>query len=660
MNISFRFARIYKYIPLVAILYIVFAIALITGTGRSNGVLLTILCAVMPLVILLLGICDIDIRSKVLLRCVRLALIFLTPEYIITFVLDNGGILLLTNRLMNYLVIFVFMTLLMLIFLRTDIAILITSVLCCTIFITNCYVTKFRGMPFMTSDILAFNTAVAVSESARFFVGLNMLLSAECTFLLILIASKLSFAITRHTLAARLTLSGILLFGCILLIALPNVLDLRWRGYNSFSIAQSNARFGTLMTMLVNTRGMFIQHPDGYSDDAAQAIIDENTPTAEKATAKPNIIVIMDEAFSDYTEIYNVKPSQDPLEYWHSLNDENTVSGDLLVPVFGGGTCFTEFEFLSGIGGGILSNGYNVYLQGIHQSVHTLATDLDALGYKSIGIHPFWANCWNRDKVYPLMGFDDFISGEDFDPQTPESEEAELHPTPYSLGDLDYVREYPSDKESFNKIKEQFENKSPDERLFVFNVTVQNHSGYSYEGDNFKTDVTSEESTSPQLNQYLSLLKYSDDAYRELIEYFKSYDEPTVILLFGDHQPGLDESSDINEPYASYGKMRKYITCYKLWANYDLGDSKPEGGITSAGFLSLKLKEAADLPLNGWDVFRQRLSEHFTGVSVYGCAATRDNKLAIKQELTEDEEQLTEQYKLLEYYLLFRQGLLNK
>ena len=36
---------------------------------------------------------------------------------------------------------------------------------------------------------------------------------------------------------------------------------------------------------------------------------------------------------------------------------------------------------------------------------------------------------------------------------------------------------------------------------------------------------------------YLSLLRESDNALRELCEYFKTYDDKTIILFFGDHQP---------------------------------------------------------------------------------------------------------------------------
>lgn len=41
----------------------------------------------------------------------------------------------------------------------------------------------------------------------------------------------------------------------------------------------------------------------------------------------------------------------------------------------------------------------------------------------------------------------------------------------------------------------------------------------------------------PKVDQYLSLIKKSDTALQELIEYYSQVDEPTIICIFGDHQP---------------------------------------------------------------------------------------------------------------------------
>ncbi|MEI3280165.1 MAG: sulfatase-like hydrolase/transferase [Eubacterium ramulus] len=45
----------------------------------------------------------------------------------------------------------------------------------------------------------------------------------------------------------------------------------------------------------------------------------------------------------------------------------------------------------------------------------------------------------------------------------------------------------------------------------------------------------------PKANRYLSLVKRSDDAFRELTEYFSQVTEPTIICMFGDHLPSIED-----------------------------------------------------------------------------------------------------------------------
>lgn len=97
------------------------------------------------------------------------------------------------------------------------------------------------------------------------------------------------------------------------------------------------------------------------------------------------------------------------------------------------------------------------------------------------------------------------------------------------------------------------ENKeNPEDRLFLFNVTMQNHGGYEETHDNFNQEVwlTGElEGKFPKTDQYLSLMKESDEALEYLISYFEECEEPTMIVLFGDHQPSVeDEFFDIMPP----------------------------------------------------------------------------------------------------------------
>ena len=129
--------------------------------------------------------------------------------------------------------------------------------------------------------------------------------------------------------------------------------------------------------------------------------------------------------------------------------------------------------------------------------------------------HPYNASGWDRDTVYPAMGFSEMYFLPDFD-------------------NAAKVRNYVSDQSDFEKIVEIYENKG-DNPLFLFNVTMQNHSSYTESFDNFDPQIEVE-GGSQTLNNYLSLLSLSDAALGELISYFEEQEEDTIIVFFGDHQ----------------------------------------------------------------------------------------------------------------------------
>ena len=122
--------------------------------------------------------------------------------------------------------------------------------------------------------------------------------------------------------------------------------------------------------------------------------------------------------------------------------------------------------------------------------------------------HPYYADGWDRDKVYPLLGFSESIFKDQY----------------WGAG---YVRKYVSDNSCVDKIIELYEKKEEGTPLFVFNVTMQNHGGYSDTYDNFTPDITVEGVESTPLSQYLSLVRLSDQALEKLISYFEEADEKT-------------------------------------------------------------------------------------------------------------------------------------
>ncbi len=167
-----------------------------------------------------------------------------------------------------------------------------------------------------------------------------------------------------------------------------------------------------------------------------------------------------------------------------------------------------------------------------------------------------------------------------------------------------------------------------DDPWFCFNVTIQNHGGYTQIYEPAAEDriyVTNFEAPD-SLNSYLSLIKTSDDAFRELIEYFLQCDEPTIIAMYGDHQPTLDNDAlEALEGYAG-DQINNYYVPYVIWANFDieeadtLGDSENEPILNtlSTNYLASTVFEIAGIELSDYDRYLLDLHEQIPAITAIG------------------------------------------
>lgn len=192
------------------------------------------------------------------------------------------------------------------------------------------------------------------------------------------------------------------------------------------------------------------------------------------------------------------------------------------------------------------------------------------------------------------MGFDHFYSETDF--KNPKM-----------------FRKYISDKSDFKKIEELYENRTEkEEPFYLFNVTMQNHGGFDKTYTNFHNDIQITDShKNEQAEQYLSLVKKTDNAFKQLTNYFSKVKEPTNIVMFGDHQPAVQSSF-----YDSlFGKnagsltneelMNKYRTPFIIWANYDIKETTIDK--MSANYLSAYIMKEAGLETSPYQKFLLKL-----------------------------------------------------
>ena len=359
------------------------------------------------------------------------------------------------------------------------------------------YVTVFRGTPVLLSDVFAIGTAKNVAANYSVPVELSVLTTVGIAAVFCVAVWR----VRRPSSAPRRWQ----FFTCSLLLAC-------WLcGYElagqGFGFWQGNLEYSEWYYFCRTAGNAIVQRPEDYTDTAPEQLA--AAYQGEEGEIRPNIIMIMNESFADLRDVGAFATNEEYMPYFRSLEgSENVVSGDLLVSTFGGGTATTEFEVLTGDTMAFLPFGSSPYQMYIKAALPGLVSGLEGQGYQTVAMHPYRASSWNREEVYERLGFDAQLYEDDF------------------AADAGRLRTYISDSADYQKIIEIYENKQPGAPLFLFNVTMQNHGGYEPSDDpNFEQRIhlTGQyEGKYPEVDQYLSLVKYSDDAIKELVGYFSS------------------------------------------------------------------------------------------------------------------------------------------
>lgn len=518
----------------------------------------------------------------------------------------------------------------------------------CTVFtallgVVNYYVVEFRSSPIVPWDLLSVGTAASVADNFTYTVSWKMLfiLFGFAYLLLFSIKNVLRLKKLRFRLPAAAVCLAVLL-GCGTAIQYKSVKNYLGMDQTLFTPNVRYRNNGFAAAFIGNLNLINIKEPSGYS----VAKVEEYLPSEEETAAAladhdlsqaPNIIIVMDEAFSDLAYLGEFGTNEDYMPFFHQMMEEYT-SGKLMVSVKGGNTANTEYEFLSGDTMAFLPAGSVVYQQYIKDEVPNLTSYLRSLGYSTTAIHPYLGSGWDRDDVYPKLGFERFLDIDYFQ-------------------DPVYIRNYVSDLSAFDKIIETFEDRTEGERQFIFEVTMQNHSGYSKDYPGFEASISltdfAQTSTSIQAaEKYLTLIRESDAAFEHLIEYFETVQEPTVIVMFGDHQPSdyitnvISRITGYNGESSLEENQRSYTVPYVIWDN--LGLEKDESmALTSVNYLAPYLLERVGLPLTAYQQFLLSLHEELPVV----CAGAYIDQEGTYHSYSDDspyKEQLNE-YNILQY-----------
>lgn len=273
---------------------------------------------------------------------------YINPYLILCFILNKSQLLSSFNFfIFNYFIIFSLQMMFYLFFNNKITSIILISTLILFIFILNEHVFISRNKPIMVTDIFSIKTALSVSAKYKFKLNSNMVRAISFTIFNIAFSFKF-FKKTpkKKPFKTLILLSSSLLFLIFNPFKVEGTLD-------PFDYRGNISSYGTLYYFYDGFKKINFDKPENYSKEKTELFFNNYSKKNSNTTSdyqQPNIIVIMNEAFSDLELVGNnsLSTNKEYLSYFNSLKrDKNTISGIMYSSVFGGYTCNTEFEFLT-------------------------------------------------------------------------------------------------------------------------------------------------------------------------------------------------------------------------------------------------------------------------------------------------------------------------
>ena len=530
---------------------------------------------------------------------------------------------------------------------RTSISMAICVSAIAIIGVGNYFVVMFRSNHIVPWDIYSFETAMSVADNYVFSVDWALAEHIAMFILMLIVGVRTNIRLNKKILRPILTVAMCIPAYFYISYLWQDNLE-RNTGLNDtlFNAKYMHSKDGFFVSFILDIHFLQIEEPKNYSDEYALSLLNEQeVEKVETPEELPDIIAIMDETFSDPAVLGEFETNKDYMPFVHSIlrgEVANTISGYTDVSVLGGNTANSEFEFLTGNSMAFFPNGSVPYLQYIRDGISTIVPQLEEYGYTTYGTHPYRAKGWNREFIYDLMGFDyRYFQG--------------------SFPFEDKLRNYVSDEADFKSILEWRNN--TEGPFFMFNVTMQNHSNYGGDFDNFDPQIVAKFKntySNKYLNKYLSLMYETDQDVASLLSELSQSDRKTIVVFWGDHQPndyvvrpiykeyGLDFD---NQTYEQQQQRQK--TPFFIWANYDIQEQTNVE--ISLNYLNILLFETAGLQLDEYQTFRKNLWQGQIPMMNAVGYRNDDGDLVEYDDAPEEIQNLLNEYQNIQYYRMERE-----
>jgi phosphoglycerol transferase MdoB-like AlkP superfamily enzyme len=363
---------------------------------------------------------------------------------------------------------------------------------------------------------------------------------------------------------------------------------------------------------------------------------------------KPNIIVIMNEAYWDVNLLKNAEIAPNPMKDFEELRKES-IYGMMESPVYAGGTANTEFEVLTGLSTHYFENGYMLYPNEVKAPLMSLASVLKNQGYETTAIHPHMGWYYNRNEVYKHLGFDDFLSVE-------------------YLVDPEKKGYYISDEAVTDLMIDQI--KKSKEPQFIFSVTMQNHGPYDddrYNEDNMNIEIKGNLDNEGKqiLKTYSQGIYDANKALKKLIDYLRNDDQPTMVLFFGDHLPLLGEDLKVYRDSGYYTEDKPYTenyiktmsTPFILWSNTT--EESQNLGLFDSLFLGPYLLDKAGVDMPNYYKYLFHISKEISAINKHFVTDKKGNYFNRTGE-TKEYEKYNKQIKALQFDIMYGEKMIEE
>lgn len=630
----------WKYISVIASLAV---LATLTLIGRAS----IISCVIFALISV--GIWKAEKKEKPILANYLIVLLLALSSYYFNDLMAIGKVVTKINRtgILNILLYLSIYMLMVSIVKKWKFTVWIPTVFFLILGLVNSVVKAIRSTPISGGDIFSLKTAMTVAGSYTMNFDMEFWLKTGAG--LCLLAGVMFFAIVflwqygkegqSFPPKVRLTLGSVSVIFWLLLIGTNSIISIG-RVKADYWTHEIN---GFAYNLYLQLKEIVISEPEEYSVEELQQQLQEySSDEAVASTEYPNIIAIMNESFADLEVLGDFETNKEVLPVLKSLK-ENTIQGDLYVSIYGGNTANSEYEFLTGHSIGYFSERVVPYQMYLHEEKENLFTQMKDLGYETVFMHPYGSYGWNRVSVYNYFGVDRMFFEENMD-------------------SLTHIRQFATDSSQYEVVKDLLEEHNSDVPMFIFDVTVQNHGGYTGEIEQLKKEIVLEGKAYEETGNYLNLVHESDRALGEFLEYLEDYKEPVAVIFFGDHQPAVESEfvatmtgySLNNMPQSERQKM--YITPYFIWTNYDIEEQQDVD--MSLNYLSSYAMEILGLPMTGHQKYLMDLYEKYPVINTVGIMDTEGNHISYAEADEKCEEEI-EKYHNIIYNYMFDVNIVN-